>query len=121
MDRIFTQSIIVTKDKTASEYGSGLLPVLATPALIALMENTAMQLIELPEGHSSVGISINMKHLKASAIGAKVFCTAKLNQSDGRKYSFSITAFDETGNLIGEAEHERFVVETIRFMKKVIG
>ena len=115
----FTQTITVDENQTAIKYGSGLLPVFATPALIAIMENTAMQLIELPEGSSSVGISLNMKHLKATQVGAKVQCTAVLTEVDGRKYSFKIEATDEKGILIGECFHERVVVDIVKFMGKI--
>jgi len=116
----FTQTIQVNKNQTAAVYGSGVLPVFATPALIALMENTAMQLIELPESNSSsVGISINMKHLKASAIGEIIHCTAIVTEINGKKYSFHIKALDEAGNLIGECEHERVVVNVEKFMSKL--
>ena len=118
-NKTFTQSIIVKETQTAAEYGSGLLPVFATPALIGLMENTAMQLIELPEGSSSVGISINMKHLKASPVGAEITCIATITEVDGRKYSFEIKANDASGDLIGEAIHERFVVNIDKFMSKI--
>jgi Predicted thioesterase len=115
----FTQTIQVTENQTAKQIGSGLLPVFATPALVALMENTAMQLIELPEGNSSVGISICVKHLKASPIGEKIECTATIVAIEGRKYSFEITATDSMGNLIGEATHERFLVNIEKFMSKL--
>lgn len=114
----FSQTIQVKENQTAEQYGSGLLPVFATPALIALMENTAMQLIELPEGNSSVGISVNMKHLKASAIGETICCTATITEIDGRKYSFDLKATDSSGDLIGEGTHERVVVNIEKFMSK---
>jgi fluoroacetyl-CoA thioesterase len=82
------------------------------------MENTAMQLIELPEGSSSVGISINMKHLKASAIGETIHCTATVTAIDGRRYYFELKATDSTGDLIGEGTHERVVVNIEKFMSK---
>ena len=115
----FTQTIQVQANQTATQYGSGLLDVFATPALIGLMENTAMQLIELPEGSSSVGISINMKHLKASPVGEKIDCTATVTDIDGRKYSFNIKAIDSKGDLVGEATHERVIVNVEKFMSKI--
>ena len=115
----FTQTITVTDSQTASQYGSGLLPVFATPALIALMENTAMQLIELPDGSSSVGTSINMQHLKASAVGENITCTATITNVEGRKYQFSIQATDQSGDIIGQCLHERFVVDVEKFMSKL--
>lgn len=119
LNKTFSQTIIVNENQTAEEYGSGLLPVFATPALIGLMENTAMQLIELPEGSSSVGISINMKHLKASPVGAEIVCTATIKEIDGRKYSFEIKATDASGDIVGEATHERFIVNIEKFMSKL--
>jgi len=116
---IFSQTIRVAENQTAIHYGSGLLPVFATPALIALMENTAMQLITLPEGCSSVGISINMQHLKASPVGEDIQCTATLTGVEGRKYSFEIIAADSHLQLVGKAIHERVVVDIDRFMSKI--
>jgi predicted thioesterase len=116
----FSQAIHVTENQTAIHYGSGLLPVFSTPALIALMENTAMQLIALPEGSSSVGISIEMHHLKASRVGAFIQCTATIIGIEGRKYKFRIVATDSTNELIGKANHERVVVDIDKFMSKII-
>lgn len=120
MDFKNIQTIQVIENQTAMHYGSGLLPVFATPALVAFMENTAMQLIEPENGSSSVGISICLKHLKASPVGAKICCTATLVEVDGRKYSFEIKVTDATGDLIGEATHERVVVNVERFMSKLV-
>jgi predicted thioesterase len=114
-----TQTIQVQANQTAAQYGSGLLDVFATPALIGFMENTAMKLIELPEDSSSVGTSINMKHLKASPVGETIECTATIISIEGRKYSFKITATDSKGDLIGEATHERFIVNIEKFMSKI--
>jgi fluoroacetyl-CoA thioesterase len=115
----YKQTIIVSEQQTAKSLGSGLLPVFSTPSLVALMENTAMQLIELPEGKSSVGTAISVKHLKASAIGESIECTATLIAQEGSKYNFEIVAFDSKGNKIGESVHERFVVDVERFMSKL--
>jgi len=115
----FSQHIQVTESQTAIQYGSGLLPVFATPALIALMENTAMQLIDLPDGCSSVGISINMQHVKASPVGAIVQCTATVSAIEGRKYTFDIVATDSNSDIIGKAIHERVIVDIERFMRKI--
>ncbi len=116
----FSQTITVNELQTASEYGSGLLPVFATPALVALMENTAMQLIELPEGGSSVGTSISVKHLKASAIGEIINCEATLTTVEGRKYTFELTATDSAGDVVGTGNHERILIDVERFMNKLI-
>jgi len=118
--KTFSQTILVTETQTAAQFGSGLLSVFATPALIALMENTAMQLITLPAGSSSVGISINMQHLKASPVGAEIKCTATIIAIEGRKYSFEIIATDSSSDLVGKAIHERVVVDIEKFMSKII-
>lgn len=114
-----TKTLIVTEELTADKVGSGLLPVFSTPSLVAFMENTAMQLIELPEGKSSVGIEISVQHLKASPVGAQLTCTATVTQVDGRKYSFSLEAKDDSGDVIGRGTHDRVVIDVQRFMEKV--
>lgn len=119
MNKKFSQIITVTENQTAEKLGSGLLPVFSTPSLVALMENTAMQLIELPEGGSSVGISICVKHLKASVVGTQITCEAELIEKEGRKFSFKLRAYDNLGDLIGEGTHERFVIDIQRFMEKL--
>ena len=119
MQDSLTQTIIVQEHQTASQYGSGLLPVFATPALVALMENTAMQLIKLPEGSSSVGISISVKHLKASPVDSEIKCKATITAVEGRKYSFELVATDATGDIIGEGVHERIVIDIEKFMSKL--
>ena len=78
-----------------------------------------MKLITLPEGCSSVGISINMQHLKASPVGADIQCTATLTGIEGRKYSFDIIATDSHLHLVGKAIHERVIVDIDRFMSKI--
>ena len=109
----------VTKDNTADKVGSGLLPVYATPSMIALMEKCASECVApyLEEGKASVGTMLNVKHVAASPIGIKISCTATLTEIDGRRLVFSLEAFDENG-LIGEGTHERFVIDTERFMAK---
>ena len=109
----------VTLEKTAANVGSGLLPVYATPAMIALMEKCASECVApfIEEGKSSVGTMINVKHLAASPIGITITCTATLTEIDGRRLAFSIEASDEKGP-IGEATHERFIIDVERFMAK---
>lgn len=109
----------VTKDNTADKVGSGLLPVYATPSMIALMEKCASECVApyIEEGKASVGTMLNIKHISASPIGINITCTATLTEIDGRRLVFALEAFDEKG-LIGEGTHERFVIDTERFMTK---
>lgn len=119
MNKQLTQSIVVSSQQTAEHLGSGLLPVFSTPALVAFMENTAMKLIALPEGSSSVGVSIHIKHLKASPVGEKISCTATLIENEGRKYVFAFEATDSHGDLIGQGTHERVAIDIQKFMSKI--
>ncbi|MBR5539488.1 MAG: thioesterase family protein [Clostridia bacterium] len=114
-----TVTEIVTSNNTADKVGSGLLPVYATPSMIALMEKCASECVApyLEEGKASVGTMLNVKHVAASPIGIKITCNATLTEIDGRRLVFALEAFDETG-LIGEGTHERFVIDTERFMAK---
>ncbi len=105
---------------TAKAYGSGLIEVFATPAMIALMENTSHTSINdlLPEGFATVGTQLNIEHSKATPLGAKVWCESVLESQDGRKLTFSVTAYDETG-VIGKGMHERFIISIEKFMEKL--
>ncbi len=118
----FTQSTIVTLSATAQEMGSGSLPVYATPALVAFMENTACQLIDtlmLDDGYTTVGTRMDIQHLKASAVGENITCTATLSAQEGRKYTFSIEAYNQKGICIAKALHERFCVNSEHFLQKL--
>ena len=110
---------IVTKENTAKAMGSGELDVYATPAMIALMEETAYKSVasELDEGSGSVGTLMNVKHVAASPVGMKITCQSELESVEGRKLTFKVEAYDEVG-LIGEGTHERFIIVNNRFQEK---
>ena len=115
-----TSELTVTDAVTASVMGSGDMPVLATPAMMALMENAAMMAIAeaLPEGCTSVGGHIESSHLKPSKIGDKITATAEVTKVEGKKVEFRVAAYSgET--LLGEGTHLRFVVDKERFMSKL--
>ena len=115
-----TSTLKVTNADTALEMGSGDMPVLATPAMTALMENAAMLAVSdsLPEGCTTVGGHISTSQLKPSRVGAQVSATATLDKIDGRKLYFTVKAHDGD-TLIGEGSHLRFIVERDRFMAKL--
>ena len=111
--------IIVTEEKTAKAMGSGELNVFATPAMIALMENTAYTSVaaQLEPGQGTVGTLMNVKHVAATPVGMKVVCETKLIEIDRRRLVFAVTASDEAG-LIGEGVHERFIVDNAKFQSR---
>lgn len=112
-----TSRLTVTDAQTAQVIGSGDLPVLATPAMLALMENAAMLAVanELEEGQTTVGGHISSSHLKPSKVGAMVEATATLTKVDRRKLFFHVVT-KQDGEVIGEGDHLRFVVDRQRFM-----
>ena len=114
-----TQEELVTEKNIASALGSGGLAVYATPCMITLMEYCAMESVRpfLPEGSSTVGTLINVKHLAATPIGMKVRCETELIEVDRRRLVFLCRAYDEAG-LIGEGTQERFIVDNAKFMEK---
>jgi len=114
--------ITVRETETAAYLGSGSLAVYATPALVALMENAAVRALEgkLPEGQTSVGGHMDIRHQAATPIGMKVRAHAELVEIDGRKLTFQIQAWDQV-DLIGEARHIRYLVDTEKFMAKING
>lgn len=116
----FTQSIKVEHKDTAAVHGSGKLEVFATPAMVGLMENTAIKCLEgmLDTESDTVGIEINTKHIKATAVGKEVFCKATITETDGRRIRFEIEAWDEAGK-IGLAVHDRFIINPEKFMSKL--
>lgn len=113
-----TSRLTVTDAQTAQVIGSGDLPVLATPAMLALMENAAMLAVanELEEGQTTVGGHISSSHLKPSKVGAMVEATATLTKIDRRKLFFHVVT-KQDGEVIGEGDHLRFVIDKQRFMQ----
>jgi len=116
-----TGESVVTQENTAKAMGSGELDVYATPAMIALMEETAYKSVasELEEGSGSVGTLMNVKHVAASPVGMKITSRSELESVEGRKLTFKVEAYDEAG-LIGEGIHERFIIVNNKFQEKAV-
>lgn len=114
------QETTVTAADVASSVGSGTLQVFATPIMVALMEKAAFLSIEpfLEKGQSSVGTRINIEHVRSTAMGKKVWAESEIIAVDRRKLSFKVAAYDEKG-LIGQGEHERFIIDIEKFLSKV--
>lgn len=113
-------SAIAEESRLAVNMGSGTLRVLATPAVAALMEKAAWELVQpyLEEGITTVGTLITVEHIKASPFGAEIKAFARLTGIEGRKYIFELEAYDGKG-LIAKGRHERFAVKIDRFMSKL--
>lgn len=119
----FEATTIVNSTNTAIAAGSGTLPVLGTPFLVALMEKATCNAIAdfLEDGETTVGTSINVAHTKASGIGSVVTANAVISACNGRKITFDVSAKDNSGDTVGSGKIERFVVLEDRFMEKVGG
>lgn len=114
---------VVNQTNTAYAVGSGSLPVFATPMMIALMEQATCEacLEILDDGETTVGTKVEITHDKASGLSTAITAYAKLEEVDGRRLVFSVSAKDENGNVIGKGKIERFVVLADKFMKRVNG
>lgn len=115
-----TSELTVSEAVTAMSVGSGDMPVLATPMMMALMENAAMLAVrdELPEGCTTVGGHLESSHLRPSKIGDVVRATAEVTKVDGKKIEFKVSAHSGD-SLLGEGTHLRFVVDREKFISKL--
>ena len=115
-------TITVEDHLTAAAVGSGGLKVFSTPSMIALMEMCARDAIQphLEEGLGSVGTLVNVRHLAATPVGLSVRCECELLEVEGKRLLFAVRAYDPDG-LIGEGQHERYIIDNERFMKRAMG
>jgi fluoroacetyl-CoA thioesterase len=115
-----TAELVVGVEHTAPSIGSGLVPVLATPVLINVIEAAALAAVEhlLPAGHQSLGIHLDVRHFAATPIGMRVRATADLVGIDGRTLTFRVEARDDK-EPIGDGLHQRVVVNVARFDARV--
>ena len=114
-----TLEITVTDNLTAAAVGSGTLNVYATPAMIALIEETAWKSVApyLEEGQSTVGTRLDVSHVAPTPLGMTVRCETELTEVDGRRLVFAVNVYDEAG-LIGKGTHERFIIMSEKFQAK---
>lgn len=110
----------VLESDSAKAYGSGMVDVLATPAMIGFMEQTCMELAlpYLDAGHNTVGTEVNIRHLKATPIGRKISCKAELVECEGKMLRFKLEVHDESG-LAGDGFHTRYIIHVEKFMSKI--
>lgn len=113
---------VVKAEETAAKVASGALEVFSTPMLIAFMEQTSFELAQqyMKEGDTTVGVSVNIKHLKANLVGDRLKCISALEKIDGKRLDFSVKVYHNE-NVVGEGEHSRFVVNEEKFLGKLKG
>jgi fluoroacetyl-CoA thioesterase len=118
--KVFEKTYTVTDQDAIHFMGADALPVLATPTLIKWMEFTCRENAAplLGPGHDTVGVSVNIKHLAATPVGAVVRVVSKLTRTEGRVYSFEVEAFDPV-DKIGEGTHQRASVNVAKFAERV--
>lgn len=112
-------STLVEREDTALEVGSGDLLVYATPCMVALMEGAACEAVAsgLKDTETTVGTALSLEHISATPVGMEVNARAEVTAVDGKIITFSVTAYDEAGE-IGRGTHQRVLVNTQKFLEK---
>lgn len=113
--------LVVEPQHLASIFKDALLPpVLATPVMVMIMENAALNAIRpfLERGESAVGTRVEVDHLAATPVGGRVVGEATVTGIDGRHVSFAVTARDDT-EAIGHGTHQRLVIDMARFLERL--
>lgn len=110
---------IVSEDDTAIAVGSGDLPVLGTPVVLAWCEEATCAALDLPAEQTSVGTRVDLEHLAASPVGTEVTATATVIHTDGRLVRFQVAALDAAGTLVASGEIRRVIVDRERFMSRI--
>ena len=119
-EKSLTKTIKVEEENLACAMGSGSLMVLATPAVVALMENAAAELAQIEldnEELTTVGTMISIEHTSPTPMGAEVSATATLTKTDGRMFYFDVVANDKKGE-IAKGTHTRVSVKAEKFQMK---
>jgi len=111
---------IVVEENTAAKFGSGSIYVYATPMMIGLMENAALNSVEeaLGKEYSTVGINVNVDHISATPLGKRVRAEAILTKIEGKKLYFNVAAYDED-KKIGEGTHTRYIINVEKFLNRL--
>jgi predicted thioesterase len=114
------RSLIVEREHTAKQLGSGSVEVLATPMLIALMEAAALDAVQsyLAEGWTTVGTRVEMEHMRATPLGGRVTAEATLIKRGDQVLEFTVQAWDSFG-AVGQGTHTRVIIDRDRFMAKL--
>ena len=114
---------VVGPQDTAAAVGSGSVDVLATPRLLALMEAATLQAAapQLPPGQTSVGMRVQIEHMRPSPVGVEVSVHARLAEVDGRQMRFEVTAEHADGTLVASGQVTRAVVDPAKFMARASG
>jgi fluoroacetyl-CoA thioesterase len=117
---VHEQTEQVTEERTARHVGSGDLRVFATPAMVSLIERASVALLapHLPEGFSTVGIAISVRHLAPTPLGKDVRVRVEVKAVDGGQLRLAAEVWDDI-EKVGEAEHQRAVIEVARFLRRV--
>jgi len=114
-------TLLVAPQHLANQFKDAMLPpVLATPVMIMIMENAALDAVRpfLDPSESAVGTAVNVRHLAATPVGHRVRAEAEITKVDGRRIEFTVTASDETEE-IGSGTHERMVVDRKRLAQRL--
>ena len=111
---------VVTENDTAAKAASGSVEVLATPVMIAWMEEASLRLAqkELEEGFTTVGTEVNIKHLKGTLVGKTVKVLSTLKEIDRKRLVFDVEVIEE-GVAVGTGSHTRFIIDTAKFYEKL--
>ena len=114
-----TRSFVVAERDTAEAVGSGVVPVLGTPVLVAWLEATTLDVVEMPPGAVSLGVHVDVAHLAPTALGTEVVCEAELVAVDGLRLTFDVAACNSDGTAIGRGTIARVVVDRTRFLARL--
>ena len=111
---------VVTENDTAAKAASGSVEVLATPVMIAWMEEASLRLAqkELEEGFTTVGTEVNIKHLKGTLVGKTVKVLSTLKEIDRKRLVFDVEVIED-GVAVGIGSHTRFIIDTAKFYEKL--